>query len=133
MSDAYFDAARAAGDYPPKGYGWMSEEQQRLLVEQQLRKDTIPRWARNQAVFVFRIPVPLPAGTAEILAALERPALEAAIQESGIRYDGTLADYATEDLREAVNRLAQMDNLRLSDALRYFEATATVATQGSQR
>jgi hypothetical protein len=32
MSDAFFDADRLCGTYPPKGFGWLDEDRQKVRV-----------------------------------------------------------------------------------------------------
>jgi hypothetical protein len=38
MSDHFFDAARAAGEYPPKGWGWKTRARQRQLLSEHVAK-----------------------------------------------------------------------------------------------
>ena len=44
MSDAYFDADRASGKYPPKGFGRMSDDQKRVFIEKRLEPDLRAPW-----------------------------------------------------------------------------------------
>ena len=59
MSDAYFDAMRDAGTYPPKGYGWKTEEGQRAMVERYIKKGWIEPWVVDEArIFGIECPEP---------------------------------------------------------------------------
>ncbi len=49
MSDSFFDAARAAGEYPRKGYGWMSEEAQREEIQRKINKGWDEPWVLREA------------------------------------------------------------------------------------
>jgi hypothetical protein len=49
MSDAIFDGSRAAGEYPPKGWGWQSEAWQRQEVARQLVAGMEEPWLMREA------------------------------------------------------------------------------------
>lgn len=48
MSDCYFDALRAAGDYPPKGYGWLEEDAKRRRVINELKRGSTDNWVLKE-------------------------------------------------------------------------------------
>lgn len=50
MSDSYFDAARAAGEYPRKGYGWLSPEKQYEEIERKISKGWTEPWVLREAL-----------------------------------------------------------------------------------
>jgi hypothetical protein len=54
MGDSFFDARRATGDYPPKGWGWQSHEYQRNEIIRRLKLDNQPEWVFWEA-FAFRL------------------------------------------------------------------------------
>lgn len=56
MSDHSFDAARAAGTYPPKGWGWQNEAFQRSEIARRLAAGDRDAWVLEQARR-YRIPV----------------------------------------------------------------------------
>lgn len=49
MSDSYFDAARAAGEYPRKGYGYLTEEEKRVEIQRKINKDWDDAWVLKEA------------------------------------------------------------------------------------
>jgi hypothetical protein len=50
MSDSLFDADRAAGEYPPKGWGWKDAARQRELLLQHFSKGgEIEPWMQREA------------------------------------------------------------------------------------
>ena len=49
MSDSYFDAARAAGTYPRKGYGYLSEEEKRVEIQRKINKGWQDEWVVKEA------------------------------------------------------------------------------------
>lgn len=57
MSDDFFDAARANGTYPRKGYGWQSEQAQREEIARRLAAGERQPWVLEEAR-MFRIEVP---------------------------------------------------------------------------
>jgi hypothetical protein len=60
VSDPFFDAARASGTYPPKGWGWKENARQRQLLEQHFAKPNaeISAWMHGEAA---RLGVVVPA------------------------------------------------------------------------
>ncbi len=48
VSDAYFDAARMAGTYPPKGYGWLDEDKKRQRVINELKRGSDDEWVQRE-------------------------------------------------------------------------------------
>lgn len=57
MSDPYFDAARAAGEYPPKGYGYKSDDEKREMVKRYIEKDRVEPWVVREARWL-RVEIP---------------------------------------------------------------------------
>jgi len=57
MSDSYFDAARDAGVYPRKGYGWLSEAEKRAEITRKLGKGWTEPWVLKEA---GRMGIPIP-------------------------------------------------------------------------
>jgi hypothetical protein len=59
MSDQQFDAARNNGEYPPKGWGWKSlQEQQKTLANHFWRINShVEPWMEREAK---RLGIPLP-------------------------------------------------------------------------
>jgi len=57
MSDSYFDADRAAGTYPRKGYGWLSEAEKRVEITLKLSKGWAEPWVLKEA---RRMGIPIP-------------------------------------------------------------------------
>jgi len=49
MSDSYFDAARAAGEYPRKGYGWQTDAEKREEIERKVAKGYREPWVLKEA------------------------------------------------------------------------------------
>lgn len=49
MSDSYFDALRAAGEYPRKGYGWLDEKEQREEIQRKINKGWNDAWVLREA------------------------------------------------------------------------------------
>lgn len=49
MSDPFFDAARASGEYPRKGYGHLSEDQKREEIQRKLNKGWDEPWVLREA------------------------------------------------------------------------------------
>lgn len=49
MSDSYFDALRASGEYPRKGYGYLSEEEKRLEIQRKINKGWDEPWILREA------------------------------------------------------------------------------------
>jgi hypothetical protein len=49
MSDSYFDAARAAGTYPRKGYGYLTEEEKRVEIQRKINKGWEDEWVLKEA------------------------------------------------------------------------------------
>jgi hypothetical protein len=49
MSDSYFDAARAAGTYPRKGYGYLTEEEKRTEIQRKINKGWEDEWVLKEA------------------------------------------------------------------------------------
>jgi len=49
MSDSYFDAARAAGTYPRKGYGWLTEEEKHVEIQRKINKGWEDEWVLKEA------------------------------------------------------------------------------------
>ncbi len=49
MSDSYFDAARAAGTYPRKGYGYLTEEEKRVEIQRKINKGWQDEWVIKEA------------------------------------------------------------------------------------
>ena len=49
MSDSYFDALRASGEYPRKGYGWLSEEEKRVEIQRKINKGWDEPWVLREA------------------------------------------------------------------------------------
>lgn len=52
MSDAFFDAMRASGEYPPKGWGWRDASNQRELLHRHFSKEypEIEPWMMDEAL-----------------------------------------------------------------------------------
>ncbi|WP_186214736.1 hypothetical protein [Burkholderia gladioli] len=49
MTDAYFDAARASGEYPRKDYGRQSEEEKRSEITRKVAAGWRLRWVLREA------------------------------------------------------------------------------------
>lgn len=49
MSDSYFDALRAAGTYPRKGYGYLSEDEKRVEIQRKINKGWDDEWVLKEA------------------------------------------------------------------------------------
>lgn len=49
MSDSYFDALRAAGEYPRKGYGWLSPQEKRKEIIGKISRGYIEPWVLKEA------------------------------------------------------------------------------------
>lgn len=49
MSDSSFDAARAAGEYPPKGFGWWDTDKQKRALIAGLKNGE--QWAIDVATY----------------------------------------------------------------------------------
>jgi hypothetical protein len=49
MSDSYFDAARAAGTYPRKGYGYLTEDEKRVEIQRKINKGWEDEWVLKEA------------------------------------------------------------------------------------
>ena len=49
MSDSYFDALRASGEYPRKGYGYLSEEEKRVEIQRKINKGWDEPWVLREA------------------------------------------------------------------------------------
>lgn len=49
MSDSHFDALRAAGEYPRKGYGWLSPQEKRKEIEGKIARGRIEPWVLREA------------------------------------------------------------------------------------
>lgn len=49
MSDSYFDAARASGEYPRKGYGYLTEDEKRVEIQRKINKDWNDAWVLREA------------------------------------------------------------------------------------
>ena len=49
MSDSYFDALRASGEYPRKGYGWLSEDEKREEITRKISKGWRESWILKEA------------------------------------------------------------------------------------
>ena len=49
MSDSYFDAARAAGTYSRKGYGYLTEEEKRIEIQRKINKGWSDEWVIKEA------------------------------------------------------------------------------------
>ena len=49
MSDSYFDALRAAGEYPRKGYGWQTEEEKRVEIQRKIDNGWTLPWVLKEA------------------------------------------------------------------------------------
>ena len=45
----WFDNMRNAGEYPRKGYGWQSEEQQREEIQRKINKGWDEPWVLKEA------------------------------------------------------------------------------------
>lgn len=48
MSDPFFDAKRAAGEYPPKGFGWMDDDKRKAYVEKLLDRGVFEPWMKRE-------------------------------------------------------------------------------------
>ena len=59
MTDAFFDAARSEGEYPPKGWGWKDDDQQRKALAKHFWQicSHIDPWMKREAA---RLGLPLP-------------------------------------------------------------------------
>jgi len=62
MSDSFFDADRAAGLYPPKGWGWYSEDAKKRVVTRLLKEENPDPWVLNEAK-ILNIKMPLKSTT----------------------------------------------------------------------
>lgn len=51
MSDSMFDADRAAGLYPPKGYGWLDTANQKIMVAALIKRGDRDQWLLDEAKF----------------------------------------------------------------------------------
>jgi hypothetical protein len=62
MSDHFFDADRASGEYPPKGWGWKDRDQQRKALANHFWRinSQIDQWMIGEAE---RLNIPLPTRT----------------------------------------------------------------------
>ena len=49
MSDSFFDADRAAGTYPRKGYGWQTDEEQKEEIVRRLAANDGRPWVLDEA------------------------------------------------------------------------------------
>lgn len=49
MSDSYYDVLRAAGEYPRKGYGWLTEQEQYKEIERKISKGWRDPWVLREA------------------------------------------------------------------------------------
>ena len=49
MSDSYFDSARAAGTYPRKGYGYLTEDEKRVEIQRKINKGWQDEWVLKEA------------------------------------------------------------------------------------
>lgn len=49
MSNADFTAAQETGLYPPPGYGWMTDDARRALVQSQLDTGSAQPWVKREA------------------------------------------------------------------------------------
>ena len=49
MSDPFFDAARAAGEYPPKGYGYKTDDEKREMVKHYINRGFLDPWVLREA------------------------------------------------------------------------------------
>ena len=49
MSDSYFDADRAAGTYPRKGYGYLTEEEKQVEIQRKINKGWEDEWILKEA------------------------------------------------------------------------------------
>ncbi len=49
MSDSYFDAARASGEYPRKGYGYLTEEEKHVEIQRKINKGWNDAWVLREA------------------------------------------------------------------------------------
>ena len=61
MSDSYFDALRASGEYPRKGYGWQNEAEKRTEITRKLASGWREPWVLKEA---HRMGIALPADVA---------------------------------------------------------------------
>ncbi len=52
MSDPYFDAARAAGTYPPKGYGYKTDDEKREMVKRYIEHGRLEDWVIRESRFL---------------------------------------------------------------------------------
>jgi len=57
MSDSFFDVDRAAGTYPPKGFGWLDEDKQRIRLMEYFKAGYRDQWMYEYAKR-FRIELP---------------------------------------------------------------------------
>ncbi|WP_321913562.1 hypothetical protein [Paraburkholderia sp. J11-2] len=49
MTDCYYDALRAQGEYPRKGYGWQSEAEQRDEIARKVAQGWREPWVMREA------------------------------------------------------------------------------------
>jgi hypothetical protein len=49
MTDSYYDALRASGEYPRKGYGWQSEAEKRVEIARKISTGWTLPWVLKEA------------------------------------------------------------------------------------
>lgn len=51
MSDSFFDVDRAAGTYPPKGFGWLDDEGKKNMILRYFKAGYRDPWMYEHAKF----------------------------------------------------------------------------------
>lgn len=52
MSDLFFDVDRAAGTYPPKGYGWLDDEAKKNAILRYFKSGFRDQWMYEHAKYL---------------------------------------------------------------------------------
>jgi hypothetical protein len=57
MTDCYYDALRQSGDYPRKGYGYLTEDEKRIEISRKVNTGWRLPWVIKEAK---RMGIPVP-------------------------------------------------------------------------